>query len=57
MNNLQIEDENRITEYYCNSCKADIKLTAKDPIRCSSCGKHILCKKRDPNNVIQLQAI
>ena len=50
-------DKDLVTEYYCNSCKADIKLTSKDPIRCPKCGKYILCKKRDPNNIIQLQAI
>ena len=50
-------DKDIVTEYYCNSCKADIKLTSKDPIRFPNCGKYILCKKRDPNNIIQLQAI
>ncbi|KAL6122873.1 hypothetical protein NUSPORA_00134 [Nucleospora cyclopteri] len=49
--------EMRVTEYICNSCKHENRLTPKDPIRCSNCGKHILCKKRDPNHVVQLQAI
>ncbi|OQS54590.1 hypothetical protein EHP00_95 [Ecytonucleospora hepatopenaei] len=54
---MNLLDENIVSEYVCITCKTEIKITPKDPIRCSNCGKHILCKKREPKNTIQLKAI